>query len=137
MKYFLAKSEPEGDFSIEDLQRVGVEPWTGIHSYQAIGVLKTWEVGDKIFMYHSVKNSCIAGLMEVVSVPEKDMNDTRGISWFANVKFIENYPIEKRISLKTIKESSLFNDFALVRQSRLSVMLCPQEFVDWVLEKVS
>src|SRR5690606_41620619 len=33
-RYWLMKSEPT-DFSIDDLQRVGTEPWTGVRNYQA------------------------------------------------------------------------------------------------------
>ncbi|HTL14675.1 MAG TPA: EVE domain-containing protein, partial [Thermomonas sp.] len=33
-KTWLMKSEPT-DFSIDDLQRVGTEPWTGVRNYQA------------------------------------------------------------------------------------------------------
>jgi predicted RNA-binding protein with PUA-like domain len=132
MNYFLAKAEPEGDFSIDDLERVGIEPWTGVHNYQALQYIKSWQIGDKVFMYHSQKEKTIAGLMEVVSNPEKDLNDERGISWFANLKFVEKYPIEKRVTLKQIKDSGLFDDFLLVRNSRLSVLPCPIEFVNWI-----
>ena len=33
-RYWLMKSEPD-DFSIDDLQRVGTEPWSGVRNYQA------------------------------------------------------------------------------------------------------
>ena len=132
MNYFLAKAEPNGDFSIDDLERVNIEPWTGVRNYQAIGVIKSMKIGDYVYFYHSQKERCIAGLMKVISTPEKDMHDERNISWFVNMQFVENYPVEERITLQQIKESGLFADFALVRNSRLSVMQCPQEFVEWM-----
>lgn len=33
-RYWLMKSEPD-DFSIDDLEQVGTEPWTGVRNYQA------------------------------------------------------------------------------------------------------
>ncbi|MGN0858104.1 MAG: EVE domain-containing protein, partial [Stenotrophomonas sp.] len=33
-RYWLMKSEPDV-FSIDDLQRVGTEPWNGVRNYQA------------------------------------------------------------------------------------------------------
>lgn len=132
--YFLAKTEPSA-FSIDDLEREGVTTWDGVHSHQAINFIKSWKIGDKVFIYHSTGHSTIVGLGEVVSEPEKDMKDERNISWFAKVKFVCKYPEDKCISLKKIKETGKFDDFYLVKQSRLSVMLCPIEFVYWLKHK--
>jgi predicted RNA-binding protein with PUA-like domain len=131
--YYLAKTEPT-TFSIDDLQLEGITKWDGVHSHQAINFIKNWKIGDKVFIYHSVGQASIVGLGEVVTEPEKDLDDERNISWFARVKFVHKYPAEKRISLKQIKESGLFGDFYLVRQSRLSVMSCPDDFVSWLEE---
>ena len=38
-------------------------------------------------------------------------------------------------TLREIKESHLFDDWALVRQSRLSTMPAPKPFVDWMRKK--
>jgi predicted RNA-binding protein with PUA-like domain len=129
--YFLAKTEPSA-FSIDDLEREGVTNWDGVHSHQAINFIKTWKIGDRVFIYHSVGQASIVGLGEVVSEPEKDMDDERNISWFARVKFLHKYPADKQISLKKVKESAKFNDFYLVKQGRLSVMSCPDDFVSWL-----
>ncbi len=131
MKYFLAKTEP-GAYSIEDLEREGVTRWDGVHSHQAINVIKSWNIGDRVFIYHSTGHSRIVGLGEVVTEPQKDEHDERGISWLADVKYIRTYPEDQRVTLKEVKASGMFTDFALVRQSRLSVMECPAEFVKWL-----
>ena len=47
----------------------------------------------------------------------------------ADVKFVSK--IDPPITLKEIKESHLFDDWALVRQSRLSTMEAPEAFVKW------
>jgi hypothetical protein len=40
--------------------------------------------------------------------------------------------IDPPVSLREIKESGLFSDWALVRQGRLSTMAAPREFVQWM-----
>jgi predicted RNA-binding protein with PUA-like domain len=135
MAYFLAKTDPE-TYSIDDLERDGTTIWDGVHSYEAIAVIKSWKVGDKIFVYHSQGVAKIMGLMEVVGEPYKDPNDPRNISWAAKVKFVSKFPEEKQVSLKEIKESGKFSDFKLVKQGRLSTMACPENFVEWMSEKL-
>jgi len=39
------------------------------------------------------------------------------------------------VTLAEIKQSKLFDDWALVRQGRLSTMLAPAEFVEWMRKK--
>ncbi len=134
MNYFLAKTDPE-TYSIFDLEKDGQTTWDGVHSYEAINVIKSWQPGDKVFVYHSQGESKIVGLMEVVGAAFKDPNDTRGISWAAKVKFVKHFAADKQVSLKDVKTSGKFADFKLVKQSRLSTMACPPEFVQWVLAK--
>src|SRR3546814_12704225 len=71
-RHWLMKSEP-GDFSIDDLKRVGTEPWTGVRNYQARNFMRQMQVGDGVLFYHS---NCevpgIYGLAEVASAPYPD-----------------------------------------------------------------
>jgi len=67
-RYWLMKSEPDA-FSIDDLQRVGREPWNGVRNYQARNFMRDgMKVGDGVLFYHS---SCpepgIAGIARVAS----------------------------------------------------------------------
>ncbi len=50
--YWLMKSEPDG-FGIDDLVRVGTEPWSGVRSYQARNHMRAMQVDDLAFFYHS------------------------------------------------------------------------------------
>jgi predicted RNA-binding protein with PUA-like domain len=53
MRYWLMKTEPD-DFSIDDLERVGKEPWSGVRNYQARNSMRDdMKVGDKVLVYHS------------------------------------------------------------------------------------
>ena len=61
MNYFLLKSEPNC-FSIDDLEKVGQESWTGVRNYQARNILRDdMRGGDLCFFYHS--NFCPAAIV--------------------------------------------------------------------------
>lgn len=134
MKYFLAKTDPE-TYSLQNLKKDKETVWDGVHNYQAIGVIKSWAVGDRVLVYHSQDEKKIVGLMEVVSPAFKDPNDKRGISWAAKVRFLQEFAPEKQISLAEIKETGKFSHFHLVSHSRLSTMACPDDFIEWMKEK--
>lgn len=135
MRYFLAKTDPD-TYSISDFEKDKVTIWDGVHNYAALLAIKAWAIGDRVYIYHSQGEKAIVGLAEVVSEPYKDPHDMRGISWVAKLKHLQTYPIDHRVTLKHIKDSGLFADFALVKQSRLSTMACPENFVKWMKQHV-
>jgi predicted RNA-binding protein with PUA-like domain len=129
MRYWLVKADPDTDYSIDDLMRDGTTYWDGVHNFQAIGFIKQWQVGDKIFIYHSQKEKCIVGLAEVASKPEHNTKDPR-TSWAATVRFVEKF--NNPISLASIKQHPDNADFLLVRNPRLSVMPIPEKTLQWL-----
>ena len=72
MNHWLMKTEPD-EFSIDDLARVKVEPWSGVRNYQARNHLKAAKVGDPVLFYHS---SCpepgVAGVATVARAAYPD-----------------------------------------------------------------
>lgn len=71
--YWLMKSEPD-EFSIDELERRGTEPWTGVRNYQARNFMRdAMRVGDRILFYHS---SCaepgVVGIARVAGPPRPD-----------------------------------------------------------------
>ena len=72
MAYWLMKSEPSA-FSIDDLQARQEALWDGVRNYQARNFMRTMQVGDQAFFYHS---SCpepgIVGIMEIVRAAYAD-----------------------------------------------------------------
>ena len=90
MNYFLAKTEPS-TFSLEDFRNEKITTWDGVHNYQAINIIKSWQIGDMILIYHSVKEARIVGLGKVISDPKKDPNDVRNISWIADLEFVAEF----------------------------------------------
>lgn len=73
VKYWLIKSEPDV-FGIDDLKRVGREPWNGVRNYQARNSMRDeMKVGDRALFYHSnAKPPGVVGIAEVVSEPYPD-----------------------------------------------------------------
>jgi predicted RNA-binding protein with PUA-like domain len=134
MKYFLAKTDPE-TYSLEDFKKEKETNWDGVRSHQAVNVIKSWKIGDMVLIYHSLGESKIVGLAEVVGEPQKDLNDPKGISWHAKLKFVKEFDENKQITLKEIKQTELFKDFSLVKQSRLSTMECPDNFIEFLTQK--
>lgn len=73
MRHWLIKSEPDV-FSIDDLEKVGREPWSGVRNYQARNFMwKDMLPGDLALFYHSnAKPPGIAGIAKVASAPYPD-----------------------------------------------------------------
>ncbi len=68
MQYWLMKSEADV-YSIDDLRRDGVELWDGVRNYQARNFLRSMQVGDLAFFYHSnTKPPGIVGLMAIAAI---------------------------------------------------------------------
>lgn len=125
--YFLAKSDPQ-EYSLEDLERDGRTEWDGVRNAQAARAIKEMRPGDKVFFYHSGGVSAIVGLATVDSEPYPDPEDSK--SWIAAFAFQTR--IDPPVTLREIKATGKFSDWALVRQSRLSTMPAPREFVAWM-----
>jgi predicted RNA-binding protein with PUA-like domain len=66
------KSEPD-QFGIADLERVKLEPWTGVRSYFARAHMRAMSVGDAVLFHHSnATPPGVAGLARVVRISVVD-----------------------------------------------------------------
>lgn len=128
--WFLAKTDPE-TYSIQQLQSDGRTVWDGVRNPQAIRAILGMKKGDRVFIYHSMGDPGIVGWAEVVGEGRADpVNPKLAVADFRFIGLIE-----PPVSLREIKESGKFADWALVRQSRLSTMAAPPEFVEWMRTK--
>jgi len=130
MNYFLAKTEPT-TYSIEDLERDHRTVWDGVKNAQAVRVIREMRPGDRIFIYHSGGVSSIVGLATVRSQPRDDAKNPK--SAVVDLEFLRR--LEPPVTLAEIKSSKKFDDWALVRQGRLSTMAAPEKFVSWMRER--
>ena len=136
-RYWLMKSEPDA-FSIDDLQRVGVEPWNGVRYYQARNFMRDgMNVGDGVLFYHSnTKVPGITGTATVASGAYPDETQFDRKSPYYDPKASREEPrwqlgdiaferkLARTISLDEIKQHAdrLGDEFALIRRgNRLSV----------------
>jgi len=123
MNYFLAKTDPD-TYSLKDFEKEGETLWDGVHNNAALLFIRQMSPGDKVFIYESLSTKAIVGLAEVTSEPYENKDDPRR-SWVVTMKFIKRY--NKPLTLAEIKANPKFQDFALVRQSRLSTMSVPSD----------
>lgn len=130
MNYFLAKTDPD-TYSIDDLERDRTTSWDGVRNPQAVRAIWAMQPGDKVFLYHSMANPQVVGLAKVVSEPKPDPKNPK----LAVIDLQFLFRLEPPVTLKEIKESKLFDDWALLKQSRLSTMTAPQAFADWMRKK--
>lgn len=147
MHYWLMKTEPD-EFSIDDLARKKVEPWTGVRNYQARNFMRDgMQVGDGVLFYHS---SCaepgVAGIAEVASAAHPDPTQFDRKSdyfdaaskreeprWFlVDVKFKRK--LKRVIPLTELKSRAELEGFALIsRGNRLSVLPVTKAQWDFIL----
>lgn len=135
------KTEPD-TFSITDLERVRVEPWTGVRNYTARNFMRAMAVGDDVFIYHS---SCeppgVVGLAKVAEVgvvdetqfdPESPYYDERSTRdkplWdCVRVEFAGTLP--RLVSLPELRAERSLGKMMLFTWSRLSVQpVTPEQF---------
>ncbi|MEM7178894.1 MAG: EVE domain-containing protein [Pseudomonadota bacterium] len=130
MNYWLFKSEPN-TWSWDDQVAKGDvgEEWDGVRNYQARNNMRAMKIGDLGFFYHSVNEKRIVGVVEVCaeSHPDSTTEDTR---WdCVDVRAVA--PVPRPVTLAEIKAEEKLADFALVKQSRLSVV--PVTVEEWGL----
>lgn len=130
MKYFLAKTDPD-TYSIGDLEKDQRTAWDGVRNPQAVRAIREMRPGDRVFIYHSGGASAVVGIATVISLPRDDPKDSK--SAVADFEFAGL--IEPPVTLAEIKQSGKFDDWALVRQGRLSTMASPEKFVTWMRER--
>lgn len=130
MNYFLAKSDPD-TYSLDDLERDHRTAWDGVTNAQAVRVIRTMRPGDRVFIYHSGGLSTVAGIAVVRSEPRDDPKNPK--SAVVDLEFAGR--LEPPVTLAEIKQSKLFDDWALVRQGRLSTMAAPEKFVAWMRKR--
>ncbi len=119
MNYWLVKSEP-GTWSWDDQVRDSVTHWDGVRNYQARGHLQAMRCGDQAFFYHSVKETRIVGIVEVVREYYPDHTDESGRFGMVDVKAIR--AVDHPVTLAEMKATPELAHLALIKQSRLSVM---------------
>jgi predicted RNA-binding protein with PUA-like domain len=130
MNYYLAKTDPD-TYSIDSLEKENKALWDGVKNPQAVRAILAMRPGDRVFIYHSGGASGVVGMATVRSAGRPDPKDPK--SAVADFEFAGR--LEPATTLAEIKQSKLFEDWALVRQGRLSTMAAPEKFVEWMRKR--
>ncbi len=138
MTTFLLKTEPS-DYSFDDLLKDKRTPWDGVSSPAGNMHMRSAKKGDEAFIYHTASERRIVGLARIVTDPYEDP-DRPGTTAKGDTKYplFEVKPLKRVptiVTLDEIKADTRFKDFALLRESRLSVMPVPDK-LDAALRKM-
>ena len=126
MATWLVKSEPSV-YAWESLVKEGRTHWNGVRNHQAAANLKAMKKGDQVFFYHSNEGLAVVGICQIVKEAYPDPSDESGK--FVMVDIAPHKALKAPVTLAAIKANPKLKDFALVRQSRLSVM--PVSGAEW------
>jgi predicted RNA-binding protein with PUA-like domain len=116
MNHWLMKSEPES-YGWADLVRDGGTEWDGVRNNAARLHLKAMKPGDEAFLYHSVSDKAVVGIMRVTRAAEAD---PKAPEW-VRVRVEPVRALQRPITLQEIKAEPALAKMELMRQSRLSV----------------
>ncbi len=119
MRHWLIKSEPSA-YSWNNLLHDTIGTWDGVRNFQARNNLRAMKEGDLCLFYHSVTEKAVVGICHVVAEHFPDPSDPTGTWSAVKVAPLETFP--KPVDLATLKADESLANFALLRQSRLSVV---------------
>lgn len=130
MNRWLVKTEPN-EYSFADLASAVRDRWDGVKNPLALKHMRSMKPGDLVMVYHTGNVRAVVGLAQVVSdpYPDPDANDEKLVV----VDLEATRPLSRPVTLAEIKADPAFQEWELVRNSRLSVMPVPEELWERIL----
>ena len=142
MRYWLFKTEPSA-YSLDDLERDGTTPWSGVRNFQARNNMQEMKIGDRGLFYHSsIAEPAAVGVCEVVkeAYPDFTAFDKKSEYYdrkskpdkplweMVDVRFVER--LARPVTLAEMREEARLVGMALLRRGqRLSVQpVSPHEW---------
>jgi predicted RNA-binding protein with PUA-like domain len=132
MAYWLMKSEPEA-YGWANLVRDGGTEWDGVRNNAARLHLKAMKTGDEAFLYHSMSDKAVVGIMRIAREAKPDPKDAAWVS----VRVEPVRSLARPVTLADIKAEPRLAKMELIRQSRLSVAPVRDEEWTAILEMSS
>jgi predicted RNA-binding protein with PUA-like domain len=129
MAHWLMKSEP-ASYGWADLVRDGATEWDGVRNNAARLHLKAMKAGDHAFLYHSMSDKAVVGIMRVTRAAKPD---PKAPEW-VTVRVEPVRPLPRPVTLAAIKAEPKLAKMELIRQSRLSVAPVRDEEWDLILK---
>ena len=124
MAFWLMKSEP-ASYGWDDLVRDGGTFWDGVRNNAARLHLRAMKPGDEAFLYHSMSDKAVVGIMRITGEGQPDGADG---AW-VKVPVAPLRPLPRPVTLAEIKAEPALAKIELIRQSRLSV--APVRAEEW------
>ena len=116
---WLFKEEP-GSYSFDELVKDKRTVWSGVKNPVAQKNLHAVKKGDRVFFYHTGDEKSVVGVAQALTDAYADPKDSTGKAAVVDIGPVKKLP--RPVTLAEIKSDAWFQDFALVRISRLSVM---------------
>jgi predicted RNA-binding protein with PUA-like domain len=130
---WLVKEEP-GTYNYNELERDGKTIWAGVKNPLAQQHLRGIRKGDRIFYYHTGKQKAVVAIANALGDAYPDPKDKAGRLHVVDIG--AGRKLARPVTLAEIKTNKTFATFALVRNSRLSVM--PVTDAEWArIEQMS
>ncbi len=119
MAYWILKTEPSA-YSFEQLERERTAVWDGVSNPLALRHLREMQPGDEALIYHTGDEKAVVGLARVTSAayPDPKAKDPKLVV----VELKPGKRLKRPVTLAAIKAEPAFQDLALVRMPRLSVV---------------
>ena len=131
MALWLFKQEPD-TYSLAQLKADGTTLWDGVSNPQALQFLRLCAAGDLAFFYHTGDEKAVVGILKVTGPALPDPNETDPKLVALPVAYHKS--LKQPVTLAVIKADEAFADWHLVKNSRLSVMPCPDELWDRIIK---
>ena len=121
---YLFKSEPNVWSWTQQSARGDVgEPWNGVRNFQARNLMRTMQIGERGFFYHSQTERALVGIVEVCGDYAPDPTDETERFGLVHLRAVCALP--RPVTLNDVKLLPECADMPLLRQSRLSVSPVP------------
>ncbi len=132
--YWLAKQEPSGPrgYNFEQLKKEKTTVWDGVHNNLALKHMREMKPGDLVFFYHTGTERQTVGIMQVTSKPYS--NPKEDVERFIVVDVKYKKSLKRPVTLEEIKKDKRFQNWELVKISRLSVMPVPKSIWELILK---
>ena len=134
VNYWLAKQEPSGPrgYNFETFKKDKETIWDGVHNNLALKHMREIKKGDLVLFYHTGDERQIVGIMEVISEPYSNPKEDNKRFIVFDVKHKKS--LKRPITLDEIKKQKKFQNWELIRISRLSVMPVPKHIWDAIID---
>ena len=134
VSYWLVKQEPDGPrgYNFETLKKDKKTVWDEVHNNLALKHMREMKDGDLVLFYHTGDERQAVGIMEVISEPYPNPKEDNKRFIVVDVKYKKS--LKRPITLDEMKKQKKFQNWELIRISRLSVMPVPKHIWDNIID---